>query len=654
MRGLSTFVSICLLGVALAAVSDDWAENKAQTLTEIKLKPELASPLVAIEASAAPANHVFLDFDHAKFAELRHALTLSNQVTLKDLNGHDLELSTIEHMKPGTKVNWVEADGTEEARAPQEMISLSGKVVGDEDSFAVINLSPDNSFGFIHTSSNKLWLEAHKDSHALLVDITAQPDQDSDILDSLRKNFAYDEVKTETHDMTKDPKTVVATNLAEDGWNEKADEKKVLTETTRDVKAVIYAAIECDKSCYDRIAGEGFTDVERYLRAITAATSAVYQRDLGRELKISYMKINKNQNEYGSHSSDLGNILAVYAQQYNRVKRAEGVCFDVTHLFTGSGSGGLAAKGSVCQKSDNNGGVSTIFGKWKGETTSSASNWDLIVSLHEIGHNLGSPHTHSYNPPLDHCVACDPAVEAAKGTCGGSDAKPVARTDARCQPGTIMSYCHLCGGNDKIMLRFSAQEQAVMEAATATNCGPAPGETPPPCVDQNSGCSSWLASNGVGFCAWNLNSPVQGAASAICCATCSAAMDEQQSCSATSGADTWYTPAAVCKDGSANQCPGWANGGYCNGGTISDGTPISQYCAESCGTCTAGSSTSSTGSSSTSSSTSSTGSTSGASSTSASADTDTNCPSYISQYGCDACCFSGQQSVKAKCPVGCA
>merc|ERR1711957_269797 len=154
--------------------------------------------------------------------------------------------------------------------------------------------------------------------------------------------------------------------------------------------------------------------------------------------------------------------------------------------------------------------------------------------------------------------------------------------------------------------------------------------------------SSWLASHGVGFCAWNLNSPVQGAASAICCATCSSAMDEQQSCSATSGADTWYTPTAVCKDGSANQCPGWANGGYCNGGTISDGTPISQYCAESCGTCTAGSSTSSTGSSS------------GASSTSASADTDTNCPSYISQYGCDACCFSGQQSVKAKCPVGCA
>ena len=149
-----------------------------------------------------------------------------------------------------------------------------------------------------------------------------------------------------------------------------------------------------------------------------------------------------------------------------------------------------------------------------------------------------------------------------------------------------------------------------MEAVTATNCGLAPGETPPPCTDQNSDCSSWLASNGVG------TSMRQSKGQPVNCAVPHAQLPWMASKRAQQQQErTHGTPAAVCKDGSANQCPGWANGGYCNGGTISYGTPISQFCAESCGTCTTGSSTSSTGSSS----------------SSASTDIDTNCPSYKSQ-----------------------
>jgi len=579
-----------IAAIACADVADEWHESTAPTSPTdlLEFNAEMDSPLVAIESPAGvPEHYTLLDFNADKFAELAHSLSLTNAVTIKNgFHGDDLELTQINSMKPGTKVVWVEKDGSEHSREPQHMLHLSGKVKGDSASTVVLNMSPKNSYGFIHTGSNKYWLESHPQAHAVLVDLSRANNPASDpILSELRKGFQPDEPDPGSHSMSLSSDA----NRMDQVQKFTPDEPKTeshsmnLVETLDDYHTTIYSAIECDKSCYDRITGEGFNDVERYLRAIMAATSAIYKRDFGRDVKISYMKIDKSQNAYGSHPSDLGGILNYYAQQYNRVKKKQGVCYDVTHLFTGSGSGGLAAKGSACQYTDNNGAVSTIFGKWKGESTSSASNWDLIVALHETGHNVGSPHTHSYNPPLDNCVACDPGVAERKGTCGGSDAKPVPRGDRRCVTGTIMSYCHLCGGNNNIDMRFSSSEIAVIKGVLSKNCGPLPGEKPKQCIDQHRDCGYWLQSSGAGFCAWNLNQPVQGPANEICCKTCEAAGGSSPQCRATSGQDTWYQPSFVCKDGSPNQCPGWR--AHCNSGATVGGKPLSEFCAKTCGKC---------------------------------------------------------------------
>jgi len=52
---------------------------------------------------------------------------------------------------------------------------------------------------------------------------------------------------------------------------------------------------------------------------------------------------------------------------------------------------------------------------------------DKVVYAHELGHNLGSPHTHEFSPVIDNCG------NVYRRGCGPTQS-------------TIMSYCHLCSG----------------------------------------------------------------------------------------------------------------------------------------------------------------------------------------------------------------
>jgi hypothetical protein len=66
--------------------------------------------------------------------------------------------------------------------------------------------------------------------------------------------------------------------------------------------------------------------------------------------------------------------------------------------------------------------------------------WDLTVIMHELGHNFGSHHTHdadTYNPQID--------------ACGGNQCTSlVTGNSIKIGEGTIMSYCHLCGGKSTV------------------------------------------------------------------------------------------------------------------------------------------------------------------------------------------------------------
>ncbi len=106
---------------------------------------------------------------------------------------------------------------------------------------------------------------------------------------------------------------------------------------------------------------------------------------------------------------------------------------DLAHLIGYNGGGGVAYVDVLCN---------SYYGIGYSAITSSYStvptySWTIEVLTHEIGHNLGSKHTHAcaWNGNNTAIDGCGPAAGYSEGC---DAALPAA--------GTIMSYCHLVGG----------------------------------------------------------------------------------------------------------------------------------------------------------------------------------------------------------------
>lgn len=148
---------------------------------------------------------------------------------------------------------------------------------------------------------------------------------------------------------------------------------------------------------------------------------------------------------------------------------------NLSHLVSYQASGGIAAGFSgIC---NSNPDLSKCFSSIDGVYSNvPVYSWDVMVTTHEMGHLIGSRHTHAcvWN---GNSTAIDGCAGAVEGSC------PLPGYPA--EGGTMMSYCHLQSVGINFSLGFGPQPgNVIRNTVNATGnclvtCGPPPPPPPP-------------------------------------------------------------------------------------------------------------------------------------------------------------------------------
>lgn len=197
-----------------------------------------------------------------------------------------------------------------------------------------------------------------------------------------------------------------------------------------------------------------------YTVDLVDAASAVYELDTDLRLEVTGANIYSGADPWSGFDTDT--LLDELQAQWNAGLSTQG---DGAILLSGLFGGGLAYLDALCG-TQAVGVCMGVLGQTPFPVTQSPLNWDFTVFAHELGHLCGGPHTHDVCPPLDEC-----ATFGFEGPC---------QDDFECPVGTVMSYCHLCGGDGNIFPGFHPEIAKLMrEGALIANCVTTFPEVPP-------------------------------------------------------------------------------------------------------------------------------------------------------------------------------
>jgi len=206
----------------------------------------------------------------------------------------------------------------------------------------------------------------------------------------------------------------------------------------------VTVSLHADYRAYQRN-NNNIAQTENYLTTLMNANSTLYAND-GMILTLKEMVVNSVQDNYPTSSSTA--VLNRFGSDIGTNLTA-----DLHQMITGYRRngypplGGLAWLDVLCATPRYISQRSTYWGPYSMTNNSSVTSaiqpvpvysWDVNASSHEMGHNLGSHHTHWCGWPggaIDGCTTLEP--DDNNNGC----ATPVPQYPVN--GGTIMSYCHL-------------------------------------------------------------------------------------------------------------------------------------------------------------------------------------------------------------------
>ena len=245
------------------------------------------------------------------------------------------------------------------------------------------------------------------------------------------------------------------------------------------------------------------TYCNNYMTALFNAHAAIYRND-GILIALKATLIDSTSDIYASITTASSTTSSTFLQAFGQTMgnnlggaNVAILLFNSTRVFQSAGFanglGGVAWLRRVCTATQTGGqfagplafcNITPPSGSSPGISIATpyvlpTYNWDIEVTSHEMGHVVGSPHTHAcqWNPPtrntgIDGCYAVYPSASAPQGQMEGScaipnPAQPVAG-------GTIMSYCHLVNIGINFANGFGPQPRdTIKNRLNSTTCNSA-------------------------------------------------------------------------------------------------------------------------------------------------------------------------------------
>jgi len=209
--------------------------------------------------------------------------------------------------------------------------------------------------------------------------------------------------------------------------------------------------VETDNQLYVRFNGDP-NALTTYVLTLFGATNVIYNRDLSLELIVTEVHVWASADPYTGQ--DTLTQLYQLGDWWHTNRPVASYPRTLVHYLSGHPvAGGIAWLGVLCA------GDFSTGSDWGGAysltqifATYPLQLWDQDSSAHEMGHNVGSPHTHCMGPgsqSYPYPTWTDECYSGESGCFAGTAAPPNSSNSVPPAPGqyvgTIMSYCHLWG-----------------------------------------------------------------------------------------------------------------------------------------------------------------------------------------------------------------